>query len=269
MVKYLMNRIGIDILHIKKVFDEYTRDYLKYGDRAHLKIIHTYNVVDRASEIAHLLDMNDEDVLLAQLIAFLHDIGRFEQLKRFNTFEDSKSINHAALSVEILFKDGLIREFIETDEYDSIIADAVANHNKFEISKDIKGKSLIHCKLIRDADKLDIFRVKIETNAAKLFPYIPREYNGREITDSIFKDFMNNKVIKKEERITFLDFEIGCIAFIYDFNFISSLKYIKDHNYINILIDKLVYKKSETKDMLESIRNHALKYINLKLENER
>lgn len=67
---------------------------------------------------------------LAELIGLLHDIGRFEQIKRYNTFIDKNSINHGQLGVKILFDDNQIRRFIKDSKYDDIIKTAILNHNR-------------------------------------------------------------------------------------------------------------------------------------------
>ena len=58
-----------------------------------------------------------------------------------------------------------------------------------------------------------------------------------------------------------IDYWVCILAFIFDLYFKSSLKYIKDKNYIDILIDKIEYKNEETKARMEDIRKCAKKYI--------
>ena len=55
-------------------------------DKVRLKIVHTYGVVKQSEEIAKRMRLSEEDTELARMIALLHDIGRFEQLKRFDSF---------------------------------------------------------------------------------------------------------------------------------------------------------------------------------------
>ena len=43
----------------------------------------------------------------------LHDIGRFEQIRRFGTFNDAQSVDHAEFGADLLFKECLIRKFAE------------------------------------------------------------------------------------------------------------------------------------------------------------
>ena len=77
---------------------------------------------------------------------------------------------------------------------------------------------------------------------------------------------MNHQCIKLIDRKTLLDFWICILAFIYDFNFKSSFQYIKDKNYIDILVDKIEYKDEETKARMENIRKCAKDYIDMKIE---
>ncbi len=153
----------------KKVFQEYLKRYnVKDGSIA-LKIKHTYEVVKKSEYIANGLRLDKEKIELAKIIALLHDIGRFEQIKEFGEFNDKK-IEHAEFGVKVLFNNGLIRNFINEDKYDSIIYKAIYNHNKYKIEKNLNEKELLHCRIIRDADKLDNFRVKEKDKIEDMFP---------------------------------------------------------------------------------------------------
>ena len=81
------------------------------------------------------------------------------------------------------------------------------------------------------------------------------------MSDVVYNDFLAHKCIKLEDRKNLIDYWICILAFIFDLYFKSSLKYIKDKNYIDILIDKIEYKNEETKARMEDIRKCAKKYI--------
>ena len=247
----------------KQAFNDYVKNYDIENEKVKLKIVHTYNVVEISIGIAKDLKLSNEDIELAKVIALLHDIGRFEQAKKYNSFDDYETIDHADYGTEILFKDGLIRNFIEIDIYDDIVKKSIKNHNKFAIEEELSEKELLHAKLIRDADKTDIFRVKttekiknvIHSNAKK-------DIKNETISDKIYNDFMNKKSIINEERKTIIDEWISTIAFIFDYNFNYGLKYIIENNYINILIDRIDYQDKYTKEKMEKVREFAIKYIN-------
>ena len=110
----------IDIKKATEAFSEYVKPYDITNGKVILKIEHTFRTVKVAKKIAEDLKLSQEQTLLAQLISLLHDIGRFEQLRIYNTFKDRQSIDHADLGVKILFEDGIIRKFIQDTKYDDI-----------------------------------------------------------------------------------------------------------------------------------------------------
>lgn len=230
------------------------------------KVIHTYNVIKMVEYISDSLGLSEEDKNLAKLIALLHDIGRFDQAKEFGSFrEDRKNVDHASLGIKILFEDNMIREFIEDDQYDNVIKIAIANHSKYCLDEEnLSEKELLHSKLIRDADKLDSFRVKSVDDIYTMANITKEELENSLISDNIYKDFMSEKTILSKDRKTGIDIWISYIAFIFDFNFSCSLKYIKEHDYINKLINRFHYQVLDTKNKMEEIRNFSLYYIDIK-----
>ena len=248
-----------------KEFKKYLNNYDLNDGMIQLKVRHTYGVVSLSEYIAIDLKLSEEDIELAKLIALLHDIARFEQAKEFGDYRDYKNVDHAELAIKILFEDNLIRNFIDEDKYDSIILKAIKNHNKLQIEEGLNDKELLHAKIIRDADKTDNFRVKANDSFEDILNSSKEKLENDIITDKIYNDFMNNKIIINNERKSDMDCWISYIAYIFDYNFSSGLKYIKDNNYINILVDRINYKKNDTKKKMEEIRSHAIKYIDDKL----
>ena len=246
-------------------FNKYVNNFnVKDGPTA-LKIRHTYEVIKKSEYIAIGLALDKDDIELAKLIALLHDIGRFQQIEKYNNFNDDK-IDHAKFGVKILFEDNLIRNFIETSKYDDIIYKAILNHNKFQIEENLNEKELLHCKIIRDADKLDNFRVKKEDKFEDMFPniYNSDTVNYESISSKVYEDFMKHKCIRLEDRKTIIDYWVCILAFIFDLNFDISLKYVKENNYIDILIDRIEYKNETTKQKMEGIRKCAKDYLDRK-----
>lgn len=152
----------IDIAHAKQEFEKYLDEYDREDEQTCLKIVHTYGVVKYAGEIARKMECSGEDVELAELIGLLHDIGRFEQIRRFHSFEPG-TMDHAVFGAELLFgEEKLIRRFVEDDKFDELIDAAIRKHSDFKLEGIHDARTLFHAKLIRDADKLDNCRVKLE-----------------------------------------------------------------------------------------------------------
>ena len=160
----------IDIEKAKIAFKDFLEEYEDKSDLGfELKIIHTYHVAENAKKIAEKLNLSKKDIELAELIGILHDIGRFEELKITKELNSVK-FDHAGHGSEMLFEKGMIRKFIEDNQYDNIIKRAIENHSKLEIQKDLDERTLLHSKIIRDADKIDNYRVKKDEKVEAIFP---------------------------------------------------------------------------------------------------
>lgn len=256
----------IDMKKASMAFSEYVKPYDITNPRIELKIKHTFRTVEVAKRIAEDLKLNEEQTLLAQLIALLHDIGRFEQVRIYNTFKDKDSIDHAELGVKILFEDGLIRNFIEDRKYDDIIYKAVKNHNKFKIQEGLTNEELLQARIIRDADKTDIYRVfveDIEENRNTLYDY--KEVAKQTVTYKIMKNFIEYKQSNKDEFVNEIDNYINMISHLFDYNFLPGLKIVKENKYIERTM-KPICICEDTKEQMEKIIKIANEYINERIE---
>lgn len=130
-----------DILKAKESFMNYVRQFDLTNDKIHLKLVHTLEVVHTTEYLCHHENITGVERDLAYLIALLHDIGRFEQIKRFNSFDD-RNIDHAKLGVQVLFKEGMIRNFIDDDQYDEIIEKAIVYHSLYKIPNNLEPSLL-------------------------------------------------------------------------------------------------------------------------------
>lgn len=249
----------IDIELAKKVFAEYVKKYNPENGKIALKIKHIYRVADISKEIAVKLGLNEEEQNLAELIGLLHDIGRFEQIRVYDTFVDSKSVNHAEMGVKVLFDDGLINKFIEDRKYDDIIKTAILNHNKGRIDDEVSGKTLEFCKIIRDADKTDIFYV---LNTEKFEDaYEKADISEDLISDEILRQFKEDRIIDYKQRKSAADIMVSHIAYVYDFNYSYCLEKIKNCGYIEKLVKRANYKNPDTIRKMNEIVEIANRYI--------
>ena len=205
----------MDLDLVKKAFDEYVSNYDMNVKEIKLKYYHSYKVMDLMKELSYALNLNEEETILAQIIGLLHDIGRFEQFKFYKTFSDRKSVDHADESVVYLFDKGHIRDFVTDDKYDDIIKKAIKNHNKKFIDENITDeKELLFAKMIRDTDKIDIFRVKaVEYDLS---------FNAEEVSKNILNDFKEFKVIDNKDVKSKSDALILTLGFTYDIYFEES-----------------------------------------------
>ena len=132
----------------KAAFEAYLDEYDRADDKIHLKIVHTYGVVDAAEDIARRMGAGVRKMYSwLRVIGLLHDIGRFEQIKRFDSFEPG-TMEHAAYGAQILFgPEKMIRRFVKDDRFDSLICTAIEKHSDFKLEGIADERTLLHAKL--------------------------------------------------------------------------------------------------------------------------
>ena len=227
-----------DYTSAKAVFESYLDNYDRENDKVRLKIVHTYGVVEQSSEIAERMGLSDEDVFLARIIALLHDIGRFEQLKRYDSFLPD-TMDHAAYGVKVLFREGMIRRFLTEDRWDAVIETAIAKHSDFALEGIDDEKTLLHARIIRDADKLDNCRVKLEDPLETFMGAEAAEIGAAKITAKIRRDALGEKSILSSDRVTLMDY----------------------WNYVHRLIHRISYTEPETADTMAELEYHLTEYV--------
>ena len=125
-----------------------------------LKLEHTRYVATHAREIAQELDWSEEDIRTAEALGWLHDVGRFSQFAEFGHLYDATSVNHGLRGLEIVRDSGILSPLSTVCQ--NHLLEGIRHHNAKSIPSSISPDSLPFLKLIRDADKLDIYRVVID-----------------------------------------------------------------------------------------------------------
>ena len=222
----------------KSWFDNYVNQFvLQHPDLARnleIKADHSRRVSREVVGIAKNLQLNNGEILLAETIGIFHDIGRFRQYVKYGTFSDSKSQNHAELGVEVLKENNILNDLSE--ESREIIYKSIINHSRAEIIPDKNEKVNFFSKLIRDADKLDIWRliteyymVKEQKKNKTLELELP---DNDEISDDVLESIINKQVVMKDSMKTLNDFKLLQIAWLFDLNFNYSIKRLYDKKYL-------------------------------------
>ena len=249
----------INIEHAKTAFDNFIHQFDVNDPKIDLKIRHTYYVMDACEYLAKEMHLDKTDYDLAILIGLLHDIGRFEQLTRFNSYDD-RLICHAQCGIEFLFDQVHIRDFIDTDKYDNIIYHAIKNHSAYAIAPGLSKQEHLHAQIIRDADKLDNYRVKRDDTIEALLDMSADELGTYEISDHIFETFASHKTILKADRKTPMDMWVSFLALLFDLNFAPSFQYIMENDYIDALVNRITYTNPDTSKKMEEIRRIATEF---------
>lgn len=242
---------------VKKAFADYAARYDNANPKIKLKIDHTYRVAALCDAISDDIGLGEEDKGIAWCIGMLHDVGRFEQVRRYNTFSDANSVDHAALGIEVLFEEGHIRDYLPFAGRDALIHKAIACHNLYRLPTDLTEKELLFCKLIRDADKIDILKVNCITPMEEIYNTTTDALRQASLTPAVMDAFYEEHTILRSLRKTPIDHLISMMSLVYELEFPISLRLVKEQG----CLDELMAYKSDNPDTAQKL-TQAGAYMN-------
>jgi len=255
---------------LKRWFDAYTGRFFGQDEYVNLhlrlKQEHTRRTCEEILYLAERLALDDNQRRIAETVAWLHDVGRFPQFARYRTYNDVKSVNHCCLGVEVLQQEGVL-ETLDPQEK-QWVRTAVAHHGRKALPTDLNGQAMLFLKLIRDADKLDIFRIAADI-------YRRRKENPRSfsfeielpdepwVSPGVLEAVLTGQLIEYGTLRTLNDIRLCQIGWVYDLNFAASLERFKAAGYLDELFSHL----PQTVDILE-IRRRIHGHIDSRLASQ-
>ncbi len=233
-------------------FDDYAMKFDFNEDAIRRKYEHSYRVMELGDKIVYSLGLEEDDSYLACIIGLLHDIGRFEQWTKYKTYSDRKSENHALLSSKILFEDGLIKKFTLEEKDYNLVKVAIENHGEYKLNeKGLDEKTILHSKIIRDADKIDILYQFSNPKILRL-----EEENNSEVSKVVKEKFFKHESVHKIDVNNKNDGTLMKLAIIFDLNFDYSKKLIIEKEYL-----ERMYEYLENKELFKEYFDEAIKYL--------
>jgi HAD superfamily hydrolase (TIGR01509 family) len=279
-----INKPAINRKNVINAFAEYVRNYDPSDGKIKLKIDHTYRVAGMCQRIAESLGLSESDVDIAWLLGMLHDIGRFEQIRRFGTFNDAQSVDHAEFGADLLFKEGLIRKFAGGyyEEYElarsgneeagqaysrqkdcqedckedcdegklnseqvkcnegklaGLLELAIRQHKKYRVKEGLTDKELMFCNILRDADKVDIFKVNADIPMEIIYDVTTEELKNGIITKEVLESFYRKETVLKSLRKSAVDHIVGHISLLFELVYPESYRQAKEQGYVYKLLD--------------------------------
>lgn len=296
---------ALDRPAIKRIFVEYVAPYNVQDDKIRLKIEHTYRVAAHCEQIAKSLvkseSLTKQDTDMAWFLGMFHDIGRFEQVRRYGTFYDAESIDHAALSADITFGAGAdvrtksgnhqdskvsggVSEACEQNEYEAgaFVADkifaaangtvdmriaeiAIRNHNVYRLPDNLTERERMFCNILRDADKIDILMVCVVEPPEAVYGVTEDELKNCSVSDEVMEAFLQKKTVLKAIRKTPIDKLVGHISLVYEIVYPESLLIAVVQGYLDRL---LAFQSNDIKaqEQIAVIRQKMHEYLKREAE---
>lgn len=266
MYKTQLNINEQDVQYFNNWFFHYVQTFkqgnINVQENISLKENHTKQVVKEILNIAKHLELNNDELRLAEVIALFHDIGRFEQYAKFKTFVDKKSVNHAELGLKILIDNKVLYRLAAPMQ--SLILRTISYHNRAALPEKETDTCLFYTKLIRDADKLDIWRVVTDYYS---------QINGKQnvalelelpdtigISEGVYQDLTNRRIVDIKHVKNLNDFKLLQMGWVFDINFDETFHCIQSRQYIEMIGDVLP-KTIEIQNIVKMIQMYLGKQV--------
>ena len=230
----------------KTWFDDYVARF--YGSDEYvnanirLKDGHSRRVSGEMVYLADELGLSENQKAIARVIGLLHDVGRFEQFLKYGTYNDPKSVNHCLLGLEILKRTNILSD-LEAGER-QIIEKAVEYHGLRDLPDGLTGQTLLFARMIRDADKIDVFHVVAKyqqqyeqdpENFMLEIELADEPYCSPEVLDAV----LGGRLVDYARLRTLNDMRLMQLGWVYNVNFKPTLKRIRQRRFIEKLLDCL------------------------------
>lgn len=243
-------------------FDRYVAGFLRDDpDRDKgitTKIVHTRRVVANMLLLADSLGLSPEERRLAETVALLHDLGRFRQYEEYGTYLDARSVNHALLGIRETARHRLLADLPLAERRLIVRAISAHNHPRLPNIPDPRERRLTA--MIRDADKLDIWRVYAE--------YLPRrDHDPNPVLDfGLPMDTPCSPTVvarlRRREPIRYE--ELGCLgdilllqsSWIHDLNFPASFRLLRERGHLAAVMERIP-RSDEVDALLAELRAHV------------
>lgn len=232
--------IETHLIRCRDWFDAYTRGFLTGEDALDLplrvKIEHTAAVRANMARLASALNRSPEDRTLAELAGLLHDVGRFPQYRQYHTFRDSVSVDHARLGLREIGRHRVLHGMPAATRRE--LAFAIAHHNAFVLPPHPDQRRTLLARMLRDADKLDIWRV------FKAYYVDGRRLNATVdlhladtpgFTPAALESLRQGRMVRLADVHNRNDFKLLQIAWIYDLNLAPAFALMLDQGHLEAL----------------------------------
>lgn len=247
---------------IRSWFAEYVKSF--YGGDAEIRAAvrckeeHTGRVCANIIRIGRSLNLKTGDLLLAETIALLHDVGRFKQYAVYRTFKDHLSENHALLGLRELEHAGVLS--VLAFEEKATVTEAIEYHNLRDLPAGLPERLLLFARLIRDADKLDILRLVSADCARQEKP--PDPLVGFDFPDTPGYSAVLAQNLLRHEPCSYAavrnvnDRKLLHLSWLYDINFSYTLSEIAQNGYLDTITRSL----PDTAE-IRAVHDHLKSYI--------
>ncbi|MFC1467439.1 HD domain-containing protein [Verrucomicrobiota bacterium] len=235
-----------ELQKVKAGFKAYARSFFNEADEKQqalmdLKWKHTLFVAELAREIAERSGWDNAESNRAEAAGILHDTGRFSQIREFRTFHDKTTVDHGERGFEEADEHGLCAHL--DPELQAAMLATIRYHNRRVLPQGLPDEHYKYLKVVRDADRLDIYRVvnhALKSGDNSKHPEITRGINQKkQASPAVVKAIKAGEQVDYDLVQTLTDRMLLQLSWLNIMSHQASLEIFHERGYLNIMAEHL------------------------------
>lgn len=214
---------------------------------------HSLRVVSNSLLLANVLLQTEEEKRIVTVIALFHDLGKASLISK-NIEPVNIQRDHATVSSKIIQQAEFYKDL--SADVQLIVLNSVESHNKIKLPKLDSEQQTLFARLLRDADKLDIYDSSYRFFKEKygIQPTITTDLNNSIlISEKILKSIFLGKTASVGDMKSMNDYKLLLISMAFDLNFKYTFRIMSEKQYIEKIYETLP-KRDHIIDVYRSIK---------------
>ncbi|MBC8006145.1 MAG: HD domain-containing protein [Verrucomicrobia bacterium] len=217
---------------------------------------HSLRVVSNSLLLANILLQTEDEKRIATINALFHDLGKASLYSK-NMEPQVIQREHATVSAKIIQH----MDFYQTlpAEVQLIILKSIENHSIIKLPKLDNDQQTLYAKLLRDADKLDVFDSSFRFFKERygIQPVITIDLNkSTEVSEKILKSIWAGKPASYEDMKSMNDYKLVLISMAFDLNFKYTFRVMSEKQYI-----QKIYETLPKRDQIIDVYRHIKLFV--------
>ncbi len=241
----------------RRWFEAYAQGFELSEPMLEMKYVHSHDVMRVGEELVRALGWAPAEAEVGIAACLLHDTGRFSQYRDFRTYHDGGSVDHGDRGHAVLSAE--FPRDLADGEARSAILEAVRWHNKRELPETVGEPCLPFCRLVRDADKVDVFRLvqrcMAEGREAEL---LPSHRLGLPLSPPLLDEVERTGKGSYKNAHSMLDYLLIQMTWTLDLNYAPSRGLLRDSGILEQIRDRFPRDDARVQKVLDRLMRGAV-----------
>lgn len=215
---------------------------------------HSLRVVNNVLMLAKVVLQTDEEKHIAELTALFHDLGKAAMIVQGTESPTIIQRDHSAVSSKLVQEMKFYPKL--PADIQLILIKSVESHNKLKFPKLDNEQQTLFARLLRDADKLDIFESSYRFFKERfgIQPLMTIDLiNHVDVSEKIIKSVLAGKTAAVEDMKSINDYKLLLLSMAFDVNFKYTFRIMSEKQYIQKIYETLP-KRDQIIDVYRSIK---------------